>query len=128
MPWPADHFMPTCVIFSQMYIHGINNDMALTIFVSSAFINQVNTQTMQYQVNCTQQHCYDFPKNLIPWGIRTRVCRSCGDAMSTSQSRQGRDLEFLHGTNFNDFLQNVSKTCFIYQSFHQWENTTHFER
>jgi hypothetical protein len=37
------------------------------IFVDNAFISPFNTQTMHIKSFYTQQHCYVFPKNLLPW-------------------------------------------------------------
>jgi hypothetical protein len=38
-----------------------------SVFVANALISPFNTHTMHIKSFYTQQNCYAFPKNLIPW-------------------------------------------------------------
>jgi hypothetical protein len=58
--------------------------------VADAFFLLFNTQTMHNKSFYTQQHCYVFPKNLIPWrDLNPGLLVPEADAMSTAPRRQG---------------------------------------
>jgi hypothetical protein len=64
--------------------------------VADAFFLLFNTQTMHNKSFYTQQHCYVFPKNLIPWrDLNPGLLVPEADAMSTAPRRQGNKTLLL---------------------------------
>jgi hypothetical protein len=61
------------------------------MFVANAFISPFNTKTMHIKSFYIQQHCYVFPKNLIPWrDLNPGLLVPEADAMSTEPRHQGK--------------------------------------